>query len=212
MNADLPKVWNTPFTESGESRHINYILHDNSTRNRSDASTAFQEPDGQPLAQHLIPEHVYFSQPDLTEDYRASTPEWAKIHGALHLVSEKFRNLAASLDFGANEFFEIPLYENDHMTRRPRRWFLFHIRETKDTLVAEQSTGIKQRGGGDGPWRTQYGEDVLAVSVSAATGVDLWVERRMAGRIFLSDRLMSALKAPGMHMGTLEFRSCLVVP
>jgi hypothetical protein len=160
----------------------------------------------------LIPTHAYFSQPNLTEDYRTSTPDWAKIHGGLHLVSEKFRSLASDFDFGEDEFFEIPLYENDHETRRPGRWFLFHIRETKDTLVAEQSTGLVEAAATVGYWFSHAGEDVLAVKASAATGADLWVERRMAGRIFLSDRLMSALKAPGMQMGTLEFRPCIVVP
>jgi hypothetical protein len=212
MNADIPKVWNTPFIESSESRDINYILHDNSLANRVALSRMIRDTDERPLPQHLVPEHFYFSQPDLTKDYRASTPDWGNIHDGLHLVSEKFRNLATDLDFGANEFFEIPLYENDHKTRRPTHWFLFHICETKDTLVAEQSTGLEQDGVAVGCWRSQYGEEVLAVKASATTGVDLWVERRMAGRIFLSDRLMSALKAPGMQMGTLEFRPCIVVP
>ena len=212
MNADLPKVWNTAFTESGESIEVDYLLNDNNLDNRVKVSRAFRYPDGSALPQHLIPERAYFSQADLTEEYRSTMPDWAWITGGLHLVSEKFRNLATDLDFGTNGFFEVPLYENDHKTRRPGRWFLFHIREKKDTLVAEQSTGLEQDGVAVGCWRSQYGEEVLAVKASATTGVDLWVERRMAGRIFLSDWLMSALKAPGMHMGTLEFRSCLVVP
>jgi hypothetical protein len=213
MNAELPKIWNTTFPdETGNGRNIDFHLPDNRLEHRVALGTAAKYPDGKPLSPGLVPDYIFFSLKDLREDYRAKTPDWFRVMGGVHVVSEKFRNFLTGFDLGATQFFEVPLYEFDQKTRRPGRWFVFNIRETKDTLVAEQSTGLKQRGMTVGLWRSHVGEDVLAVRASAAKGVDLWIDLHMLGRIFLSDRLKSSLKGAGIKVLKMPLRPCIVIP
>jgi hypothetical protein len=211
MNADLPKIWNTTFPTTTTPRKISFQLLDNGVQNRADASTQFLYPDGKPLLPGFVPERIFFGLRDLNEEYRAKTPDWFKIMGGLDVISEKFRNCLAEYDLGANEFFEVPLYEFDQKTRRSGRWFIFHICETKDTLVAEQSTGLEQDGIAGGFWRSRVGEDVLAARASSAQGADLWIDLHLGGRIFLSDRLKTALKPAGIRADGLTVRPCVVV-
>lgn len=211
MSADLPKIWNTTFPMTTTLRKINFHLLDNGVQNRSDASSKFLYPDGKLLLPGFVPEYIFFGLRDLSEEYRAKTPDWFKIMGGVHVISEKFRNFLSDFDLGANEIFELPLYEFDQKTRRSGRWFVFHIRETKDTLVAELSTGLEQRGMAAGFWRSRTGDDVLAARASAAIGADLWFDLHMAGRIFLSDRLKISLKPAGIRADGLTLRPCIVV-
>ncbi len=167
---------------------------------------------GNPLAANLVPEYIFFDLRDLSKDYRAKTPDWVMISGGIHVISEKFRDLLASFDLGANEVFEVPLYEFDQKTLRPGRWFIFHLCETKDTLVPEQSDGLEQRGGIVGNFRSALAQkDVLAVKASAAEGADIWLDLHILGRIFLSDRLKSALKPAGIRVLKMPIRPCVVV-
>lgn len=122
MNDDLPKIWNTTFPDETSSyRNIDFCLTDNGVQNRSDASTKFLYPDGEPLLPGFVPEYIFFGLRDLSEEYRAKTPDWFKIMGGIHVISEKFRNFLAEYDLGATQFFEVPLYEFDQKSRRPGR-------------------------------------------------------------------------------------------
>jgi hypothetical protein len=211
MNSHLPKIWNTTFPDTTTARKISFHLRDNGVNNRSDASTAFLYPDGKPLLPGFVPEYIFFYLKDLSEEYRAKTPDWFMIRGGLLVISEKFRNFLAGFDLGANEFFEVALYEFDQKTRRSGRWFIFHICETKDTLVAEQSTGLEQIGTAVGFWQPRFSADVLAARASTAQGADLWIDLHISGRIFLSDRLTTALKLAGIHADGLTLRPCVAV-
>jgi hypothetical protein len=212
MASELPKIWNTTFPEeTSNSRSIDFHLPEGGVQSEAELSRAFLYPDGKPLSPRLVPDYIYFSLKDLSESYRANTPDWFRIAGGLDVISERFRDLLAEFDLGTTEFFEVPLYEFDQTGRRPGRWFIFHICETKDTLVAEQSTGLKQRGMTAGLWRSHVGEDVLAARASAASGADLWIDLHMLGRIFLSDRLRTALKSAGIKVLKMPLRPCIVV-
>ena len=213
MTTALPKIWNTTFTDHTINvRNMNYRLAINDVPTRANASTAFLYPDGKKLPQNLIPEYIFSDLRDLSKEYRAKTPDSVMITGGIQVISEKFRDLLASFDLGANEVFEVPLYEFDQKTLRPGRWFIFHLCETKDTLVPEQSEGLKQSGLTPGFWMSKLAQnDVLAVKASSAEGADIWLDLRMDGRIFLSDRLKSALKPAGIRVLKMPIRPCITV-
>jgi hypothetical protein len=105
----------------------------------------------------------------------------------------------------------VPLYENDQKTRRPGRWFILHITANKKTVIPELSENVKPSLSGR-TWSSRIAqEDVLAVHADAAHGADLWIDPLYYGRIFLSDRLKSALKPAGIRVLKLPLRPCTVI-
>lgn len=217
MNTDIPKIWAIPVIEMRANgpfvREIGFHLRDNAIVNRAATETRFGYPDGQPLPSELVPEHIFFRYSDLTETYRAQSPDWFGIASMMSVISERFRDLLLSrFDMGANELFEVPLHEFDRVTPRPGRWYILHIRQTKETLVAEQSTGLEPNGRKSGFWTYPPGEAQFAVHASAAAGADLWIDLHMLGAIFVSDRLKVALTSPGLRAPSIPFLPCTVLP
>ena len=212
MTNSLSKIWNTTFTDHSNGRKIDFHLPNNTVGCRAELSRAFHDPTGKPLRSDLVPDYIFFSLRDISSSYRDKTPDWVQISGGIFVISERFRDFLSGFDLGTSQIFEVPLFENDQKTRRPGRWFILHICETKDTLVADQSLGLERDGIAEGFWRSKYAQqDVLAVRVSSAEGADLWIDIHMAGRIFMSDRLKSAIKPAGIRVRFMPLRPCIVV-
>jgi hypothetical protein len=122
MKAGLPNIWTSAFTDHSESiKSVDFHLPDNSLDRQVALRQAAKWPDGKPLTPELVPDYIFFELYDLSEKYRSSLPDWFTIIGGVHVVSEKFRDFLAGFDLGANQFFEVPLYEFDQKTRRPGR-------------------------------------------------------------------------------------------
>jgi hypothetical protein len=212
MTDALPKIWNTTFTDHTINlRYIDFHLADNTVPRRAACSTAFLYPDGIPLEPSLVPDYVFFKYRDQKEDYKAKTPDLIMMEGGLLLISEKLRNLLSGFDMGSSLIHEVPLYENDQKTRRAGRWFILHITANKKTVIPELSANVKPDLSGR-TWGSRIAqEDILAVRADSAEGADLWIDPLFYGRIFLSDRLKSALKPAGIRVLKLPLRPCIVI-
>jgi hypothetical protein len=212
MTDALPKIWNTTFTDHTINlRYIDFHIVDSTVKREAACSRAFLYPDGIPLPPDLVPDYIFFGYRDLKDDYKAKTPDLAMIMGGLLLISEKFRDLLSGFDMGTTLIHEVPLYENDQKTRRPGRWFILHITANKKTVIPELSENVKQIGE-TGHWYSPVAQlDVLTVHAAAAKGADLWIDPHYGGRIFLSDRLKSALKPAGIRVLKLPLRPCTVI-
>lgn len=220
MTDALPKIWNTTFTDHTINiRRINYRIPNETLDRRVEGSRGFLYPDGKPLPPDLVPEYLFFAYPDdvfakykdPTKDYKAKTPDLVMITNGLLVISEKFRDLLSGFDMGTTLIHEVPLYENDQKTRRPGRWFILHITANKKTVIPELSENVEETVKGSGKWKAARENDVLAVRASAADGADLWIDAHFRGRIFLSDRLKSALKPAGIRVLKLPLRPCTVI-
>lgn len=212
MTDALPKIWNTTFTDHTINlRYIDFHLADNTVPRRAACSRAFLYPDDIPLEPNLVPDYVFFKFRDHKEDYKTKTPDLIMMEGGLLLISEKFRDLLAGFDLGTTLVHEVPLYEYDQKTRRPGRWFILHITANKKTVIPELSENVKETVAGSGRWKAAKENDVLAVHADAAQGADLWIDPHYRGRIFLSDRLKSALKPAGIRVLKLPLRPCTVI-
>jgi hypothetical protein len=220
MTDALPKIWNTTFTDHTINlRRIDFHIVDPTVPRRAACSTSFLYPDGIPLPPDLVPDYIFFAYPDdifakyqdPKKDYKAKTPDLVMIGGGLLVISEKLRDLLASFDMDTSLIHEVPLYEYDQKTRRPGRWFILHITANKKTVIPEKSENVKPSLSGR-TWRSRIAqEDVLAVHAVAAQGADLWIDTNFRGRIFLSDRLKSALKPAGIRVLKLPLRPCTVI-
>ena len=212
MTDALPKIWNTTFTDHTINlRYIDFHIVESTLKREAACSRAFLYPDGIPLPPDLVPDYIFFGYRDLKDDYKAKTPDLAMIMGGLLLISEKFRDLLSGFDMGTSLIHEVPLYENDQKTLRPGRWFILHITANKKTVIPELSENVKQIGE-TGHWYSPIAQlDVLTVHADAAQGADLWIDPFFNGRIFLSDRLKSALKPAGIRVLKLPLRPCTVI-
>jgi hypothetical protein len=211
MTEPLPKIWNTTFSDHSNGRNIDFHLPNNTQDRCLALSRAFLYPEGKPLTPDLVPDYIFFNLRDLAAAYRAKTPDWVTITGGVFVISEKFRDFLVGFELGATQIFEVPLYEYDQKTQRPGRWFILNICATKDTLLAEQSQGLESRGK-EGNWRSRIAqEDVLAVRASSAEGADIWIDPHIFRRIFLSDRLKSAIKPAGIRVRFMPLRPCIVI-
>ena len=212
MTDALPKIWNTTFTDHTINvRNINYHIKNNTLDRRVEGSNGFLYPDGKPLPADLVPEYIFFDLRDIKEAYKAKTPDLVMITNGLLVISEKFRDLLAGFDMGTSLIHEVPLYEYDQKTLRPWRWFILHITANKKTVIPEMSENVEQIGASS-HWRPRVAQkDVIAVRADAAQGADLWIDPHYQGRIFLSDRLKSALKPAGLRVLRMPLRPCTVI-
>jgi hypothetical protein len=212
MTDALPKIWNTTFTDHTINlRYIDYKIPNSTLDRRVEGSRGFKYPDGKSLPNDLVPEYIFFKYPDSKEDYKAKLPDLMMIINGLLVISEKFRDLLAGFDMGTTLIHEVPLYEYDQKTRRPGRWFILHITANKKTVIPEKSENVKPDLSGR-TWSSRIAqEDVLAVRADAALGADLWIDPLYYGRIFLTDRLKSALKPAGIRVFKMPMRPCIVI-
>lgn len=212
MTDALPKIWNTTFTDHTINiRNINYYIRDNTLQRRIAGSEGFLYPDGKPLSADLVPEYIFFDAKDIKDDYKAKTPDLVMIANGLLVISEKFRDLLAGFDMGTTLIHDVPLYEFDQKTQRPGRWFILHITANKKTVIPEMSENVKPDLSGR-TWSSRIAqEDVLAVHADAAHGADLWIDPLFYGRIFLTDRLKSALIPAGIRVLKMPMRPCTII-
>jgi hypothetical protein len=133
------------------------------------------------------------------------------ISGGVLVISKKFRDLLAGFDMGTSLIHEVPLYEHDQKTLRPGRWSILHITANKKTVIPEKSENVVEINR-SGHWRSRIAqEDILSVRADASEGADLWIDAHYKGRIFLSDRLKSALKPAGIRVLKMPMRPCIVI-
>jgi hypothetical protein len=129
-------------------------------------------------------------------------------------VQQKCADVFARFDLGATDLVPAKFYQKDRKTEIHGSFYVFNFGCTKQSLLPEQSTGVKVLvQTEDGPiWRLPLREEdgQVALSSLALTGPDLWFENRMPQVIFMSGRLRDALKAEKLD-GPFKFFKCRVV-
>ena len=206
MPDPLPKIWNMPSSLSTKNvRYIDFHL----SRPKIDYIQELERFD--PVSRDQAPDFIFFKLRNISSAYKANSPDLMTITDGLLIVSQKFRDLLLRFDLGATQLFEVPLYEYDQKTRRPGTWYILHIAVKKHTVIPEKSENVREKPvkGFWGP--TGYAEDVLAVHASSAVGEDLWADPHFSGRLFLSDRLKTAIKSEGLRFIHVPMRPCIVV-
>ena len=208
----LPKIWNTTFpSETVNIRSIDYRIPNSTLQRRVEGSRGFKWPDGQPLPSDLVPEYAFFRNTDPKEYDKIKVWDLMIIVNGLLLMSEKLRDLLLGFDMGTTLTYEVPLYKHDQKTLLPGRWFILHITANKKTVIPELSENVKEALAVKGYWSPSGENDVLAVRADAAQGADLWIDPHFDSRLFLSDRLKSALKPAGIRVKKMPMRPCTVI-
>ena len=139
--------------------------------------------------------------------------------GAFLAVKGKVAEVLSKFDFGAGGgLVPYTIYEADEKTPVPGPFYILNFGPMKDCFLPDASTNIRKlavdRETGQILWRLRYLKDGdIAVSPAALAGSDLWMCPGVEGRIFMSNRVVEALKAALSDAELAEFRlrRCRVV-
>ena len=181
------------FNEPWESPYLNHRVPTKSKRvfeaisNHSDGRTV--------LAEEL---------PEASAVYSASDFKRVKdvfFIGAFLAVKGRVADVLAKFDFGAGGGL-VPhtIYEADEKTPLKGPFYIVNFGPMKDCFLPDQSTALIQSvantSSGNVRWFVDSTKDGdVAVSTAALGGSDLWMCPGVGGRIFMSDRLVEALRS-----------------
>jgi hypothetical protein len=125
----------------------------------------------------------------------------------------------SKFDFGAGGgLVPQPIYEADETTPLPGPFYIVNFGSMKDCFLPDASTNIGKPSVNHQTGKTRWSLDYLkdgdvAVSTGALAGADLWMCPGVEGRIFMSNRVVEALRAALSDADFAEFRlhRCRVV-
>jgi len=193
---NTPKIWacNIIGDVRLQGSRISYDIDPsiNTPKNKLEAVNHYRA--WQALNLNEVPVKLFFNVSDFSEK-RKNLKDVSMITDGLAIVSERFADLLKDFNLGATQLFEIPLFEFDQETQRSGKYFLLNVAETKPCFLPEQTTHVKAGAGtGLGFWRLR-GFPEVSVLPSAAEGADMWADPTLRQVIFMSDRMVKAIKA-----------------
>lgn len=122
---------------------------------------------------------------------------WA---GPFLAVKEKIADVLLRFDLGGGELVPVPLYKADLATPWEEPFYYINYGGPKDTLLPEESRSIFPLIPRQPPSKSTYrvvglSDDDIALSSMATEGADIWIEKYVFSKLFLSGALVDALLA-----------------
>ena len=158
----------------------------------------WRHSDGETLERTDFPEALYVFAPN----------NWRRVGdlfcaGPFYAVKGRLAEVLKDFDLGKGGLIEFPIYEADKTTRLPGPFYLLNFGGAKDSFVPGESRKLYSRRelakDGDELWATYELEDGdIALTPAAFEGADLWHERKLQNRLFMSGRLHDAILAAGV--------------
>lgn len=165
------------------------------------------------LNAELIPEELQYPTTHylerLTSNNRQIDPLYHVFTNGCPFVSQTVRDIMEQFDLGQTAFLKVDLYRHDQKTRFEPDYYYLNIAEKKPGFVLEQCEGLSGMGGGDF-YFSLLNPSVIAIERQMLDGVDLWMEPKIHGTVFFSDRLYQALKSAGC-VDHMRFIQCKLV-
>lgn len=120
--------------------------------------------------------------------------------GSFYAVKGRLAEVLKDFDLGNGGLIEFPIYQADKATRLPGPFYLLNFGSVKDSFVTGESRKLDSRRtvaeNGYELWATYDLEDGdIALTVAALEGADLWHERKLENKLFMSGRLHDAILA-----------------
>lgn len=120
--------------------------------------------------------------------------------GGFIFIRGEFAKVLSDMDLGKWELVPYTIYGTDKETPLEEDFYLINYGGYKDCFLPQQSRNIKPiftlARNGKELWRNRSAEDNdIAISSKAIGGADLWMDPRLHSMVFMSERLVSAIKA-----------------
>lgn len=180
----------------------------------------FGEPWEAPYARHYVPNRSDRAIAGLERHVRGHTltpeefPEASAVYSMSHFrqardvffiggflgIKGKVAKVLSKFDFGVGGgLVPYTIYEADEKTPLPGPHYLVNFGPMKDCFLPEVSAKVENLGPhyqtGEPLWSLNYLKDGdIAVSPAALEGADLWMCPYVKSRIFMSDRVVEALR------------------
>ena len=138
---------------------------------------------------------------------------WA---GPFLTVKQKVADVLSRFDLGGGELVPVPLLKADLVTSWPEPYYYINYGGPKDTLVPEASRDVRvlatDPGSGEKHYKVPSGfkDGDIALSMEARLGADIWVEKYIYSKLFLSGALVDALLAAKIDVD-LRLAKCRIV-
>lgn len=151
----------------------------------------------EPIRDDEFPSKAYCQFSDLRL-YAKNFPDVFKINNFL-VVSQKFVDVVNQFELGGTTFVPFEVYQHDGIERVECDYYFLNFGCFKDVFLPEHSNEKQFRPFNANTknlwsmWRVQK-DNGIAVSLDALGGFDLWIDSRLRGAFFLSERLEKALK------------------
>lgn len=150
---------------------------------------------GDAIARDAFPPEIYGDLPAREADYNFTD---FFVANGLPVISGRLANVLRRFDLGDASLYPVPVLKKDKKTPVEGDWHFLNFGNAKHAFIPEQSSGIgfEQIEDMDCWIMGHFGKpDEIVVSGDALSGPDIWVEPRCASVFFMSDRLVSELKA-----------------
>ncbi|WCK15360.1 hypothetical protein G6L41_017185 [Agrobacterium tumefaciens] len=120
--------------------------------------------------------------------------------GPFYAVKGKLAEVLGQFDLGTGGLIEFPIYEADKVTPLPGPFYFLNFGSVKDSFVPQESKSLRDVSRLTSErsewWATYDIEDGdIAVRETALEGADLWFEKKLKDKIFMSGRLHDAIVA-----------------
>lgn len=197
----------------GEPWEAPYVRHIVPKKSEHVRSAIFRHFAGATLKREELPEAsaVY----SISDFRRAKDVFFA---GAFLAVKGSVAEVLATFDFGTGGLVPYTIYDSDEKTPLSGPFYLVNFGSFKNCFLPELSTNIERTGvdqlTGQTHWSLHYLEDGdIAVSPEALGGADIWMCPGVEGRIFMSNRVVEALRKSLSDADLSEFKlhRCRVV-
>ena len=192
------------FGEPWEAPYVNHFVPERSERVKAAMYAAYA---GHTLKREDMPEaSAVYSMPHFR---RAKDIFFA---GGFIAVKGKVAEVLSKFDFGeGGVLVPYTIYEDDEKTPLPGPFYLVNFGPFKDCFLPDASTNIRKPSvhyqTGRKRWVVRFVNDGdVAVSPVALAGADLWMCPGVDGRIFMSNRVVEALKTALDDADFAEFR------
>lgn len=149
------------------------------------------------LEEGALPATMWIAE-QFPKDVRRTLPHLLSVGGFL-AVSDAFAEVLSGFDLGRTQLRPVALLKSDRKTPFSGTYFLLNIGEVHRHFAPEYSARFmpmpKSRSSYIAGVSPDPRDGDISVAPGALTGPDLWLDDTLSGSLFLSDRLVEALRA-----------------
>jgi hypothetical protein len=163
---------------------------------------------GESLDQSFFPKKVWATQ---RFDVRRKLPY--VFHGyGYYVISAACADVFRQFDMGQGHLYPVSVVGKDRMTPLDDgEWFCINFGNQKQAVILENSLGAKENPFQKGIWQLSFEvqDNQIFVSGAALHGPDIWIDTGLLDGLFMSNRLVAALKRAKLDR-RFGFRRCVI--